>query len=62
MNCGDATKTQVDNAILADIPRGTKREIKMLVGCAICQHTQFLLLVPETEGNIIDDMLEGIEL
>ena len=57
--CGDSTKTLVDNEIIAST-FGQKREVKMLCGCAICQHTLFLLVPPKTQKNIIDDMLEEV--
>ena len=62
MKCGDSTTTLVDDEIIAAIPKGAKREIKMLVGCAICKHTQFLLLVPNRHENMMDDMLQGLEM
>jgi len=61
MKCGDTTQTLVDDEIIA-ATKGQKREIKMLAGCSICQHTQFLLMVPKPQTNMMDDMLEGVEL
>jgi uncharacterized protein YuzB (UPF0349 family) len=59
--CGDSTKTLVDDEIIA-ATKGHNREIKMLCGCAICQHTQFLLVPPRKQKSIIDEMFEGAEL
>lgn len=61
MNCGDATKTHVDNKILAEMI-SNKQEIEMRVGCSICRNTRFLLIVTNQDENIIDGMFQGEEL
>ena len=60
MKCGDASKTQVNIDILEKISRLKTTEVQMEIGCAICQHTRFML-IPPTSYNMIDEMLQGIE-
>lgn len=56
VKCGDATQIAVDNKILTQIPKGTKRHVTITGGCAICHKDKFLLMTPKT-NNAIDDML-----
>lgn len=60
VKCGDASKTLVDNEILTEIPRGVKREVEKVFSlrCAVCRNQRFLLIVPPTEDNILDEMYQ----